>query len=345
MYKQDVIDKVRNTDMVDFLAAEYGWSIVKVGSCYSTKEHDSIRVRADRKHWYWNSREIGGVSVIDWLDKIEGMSFVETMKKMAGISYTSATIADHFTQDRGSTSFFDPNGIPLKTDSKYSHLFAYLTETRCISKDVVSTLVKEKRIYQDTRNNVVFTNRDEDGNIKFWSLRGTNTAKKYTKNAPGSENEYYGFTLDCNPNSNTVYVFEAPIDLLSHCTVADIKAKRSGAWREQNRIALLGVNDYALECYLQTHQNIETIKFCLDNDEAGITATEKHSKKYSELGYNIEHLFYNGSGKDMNEVLCSHVHRMQIKELAQKDTPKKVIPVENEQTSKNSKSEPYTMIK
>lgn len=349
MYNQDVVNKVRETDMVDFLAAEYNWSITRVSNCYSTEEHDSIMIRSDRRHWYWNSRGIGGVGVIDWLSKIEGLSFVQTMNKMVGKSYDTAVVSKRIEPNNNGNSYFDEGGIPQQTNGKFANLFAYLIQTRCISNNIVTDLVKEKRLYQDVKNNVVFTNLDEQGNIGFWSLRGTNTKVKYTMNAPGADNKYYGFTLNCNPDSDTVYVFEAPIDLLSHCTIADIKANKSGAWREQNRIALLGVNDYALECYLPMHPNIKTIKFCLDNDEAGIKATEKYSRKYSELGYHIEEIFYNGPGKDMNEVLCNHTQRIQMKKEA---APKQTVlsqeteseaEHEEEHTTKKMNSDRYIM--
>lgn len=43
----------------------------------------------------------------------------------------------------------------------------------------------------------------------------------------------------------------------------------------------------ALEQYLSDHQNVKTIVFCLDNDEAGRSATDKFLKKYSEQGFTV----------------------------------------------------------
>ena len=147
-------------------------------------------------------------------------------------------------------------------------------------------------------------------------MRGTNTEKKYTRIAPGTNNEYYGFVLDTNPESDTLYVFEAPIDLMSHCTIADIKSKEQGSWKAQNRIALLGVNDHALKCYLSKHSNIKTLKFCLDNDEAGRTATQKYMKEYYEKGYRTESITYKSPGKDINEILCNYYEKRKPKAKA-----------------------------
>lgn len=352
-YSQQEIDEVAQTDMVSFLSSTYGFHFRRKGNGYSCVEHSSLFINANRRWWYWNSKGVGGDNIFVWNKNIEHIGFKNTMMQILGKVFEESIIDDtpekSTNNQKDNHSHFDANGIPQQTEGKFANLFAYLIQTRCISKDVISELVKEKKIYQDTRKNIVFTNRDENGNIKFWCQRGTNPELKYTKNAPGSNNEYYGFTLNCNPDSDTVYVFEAPIDLLSHCTIADIRAKKSGAWREQNRIALLGVNDYALECYLPTHPNIKTIKFCLDNDEAGIKATEKYSRKYSELGYHIEKIFYNGPGKDMNEVLCNHIQRIQMKKEA---APKQTVlsqeteseaEHEEEHTTKKMNSDRYIM--
>lgn len=324
-YTKEQIDSVAQTDMVDFLASEYGWTIVKVGNCYSTKEHDSIRIRPDRKFWYWNSQKIGGKGLIEWLRKIENMDFKEIMSKMVGTIYPSAEIAEYSTENsinHGNTSYFDEKNIPQKTNGKYSNAFVYLTKTRCISAGVVSELMKSHRIYQDIKNNVVFVNPNEKGEVGFWCLRGTNTEKKFTRNMSGSNNPYYGFALDAQCECDTLYVFEAPIDLLSHCTIADIKYG-TGSWHNQHRIALCGVNDTAMRYYLSSHKNINTIKFCLDNDEAGRTATQKLMAKYYELGYRTQSISYKCPGKDINEMLCNYVNKTKQKSDIQTEPTEK----------------------
>ncbi|MDE7390743.1 MAG: DUF3991 and toprim domain-containing protein [Lachnospiraceae bacterium] len=228
--------------------------------------------------------------------------------------------------DRTQQEYFDEKQIPQKTETKYSNAFAYLTRSRCISGSIVSELMKTHRIYQDTRNNVVFVNPNEKGEVGFWCLRGTNTEKKFTRNMSGSNNPYYGFALDAHCECDTLYVFEAPIDLLSHCTIADIKYGE-GSWHNQHRIALCGVNDTALRYYLTSHKSITTIKFCLDNDDAGTTAADNLMTKYYELGYKIQLINYNNAPeKDINEMLCNYVNKNREKCTAQnskaKDTEK-----------------------
>ena len=50
------------------------------------------------------------------------------------------------------------------------------------------------------------------------------------------------------------------------------------------------------------------IKFCLDNDNAGITATQKLMKKYHDMGFHTQRIYYGiGIGKDLNEILCNYL--------------------------------------
>lgn len=314
-YTREQIESVNQTDMVDFLASEYGWKIVKVGNFYSTQEHDSIRIDSGRRLWTWNSKEIGGYGVFDWMEKIESQGFNPTMEKLLGNVYESANIIEYSTAHQATGNigtYFDKNNIPQRHSGKYSNVFAYLTKTRSISAEVVSELMKSNRIYQDTRKNAVFANLDENGEVGFWCLRGTNTEKKYTRNMPGSNNPYYGFAVDAKTECDTLYVFESPIDLLSHCTIADLKYGK-GSWHNLNRISLCGVNDTALKHYLSKHKNIRTIKFYLDNDETGCTATRKLMSKYYQQGYTTQSISYkNCSGKDIDEMLCNHIHKEKI---------------------------------
>ena len=166
-----------------------------------------------------------------------------------------------------------------------------MNKSRGISRVIIQELFREKKIYQEaSHNNVVFVNYNRDGKPTFWVARGTNTKYKFHGIAlhedPDNPKEFenYGFWLE-GVNKDTVYVFEAPIDLLSHATISVLHSNKPGAWKQHNRIALCGKHDVALEQYLKSHPNIRMINFVLDADEPGRIATEKLMKKYSKKGY------------------------------------------------------------
>lgn len=307
-YSKEDIERARNTDVMDFISTKYGVSFIRQGSYYRCKSDDmsSLIIGRDKKYWFWNSHNLKGKGVIDWLEQVEHLDFTKAVQEILGNTYTTAVIDDSYTAKKSDTAP-DFSKTPKKHyDRSYPAACAYLQNIRGISPNIVDELISAGKIYQDTHYNVVFANLDEQGKIAYWSLRGTHE-KKFQMNMPGSNNPYYGFEIDSKEPSEILYVFEAPIDLLSHCTIADIKFGQ-GSWQKHNRLALGGVNDAALESYLSRHIGIRTIKFCLDNDKAGITATEKLIKKYYDMGFQTQRIYYrNGIGKDLNEVLCNYL--------------------------------------
>ena len=113
-------------------------------------------------------------------------------------------------------------------------------------------------------------------------------------------------------NSDTLYVFEAPVDLLSHATIAK-RANRIRAdngleeynptsWNTVNRVSLSGVSSVGLEGFLERNPQVKNIVFALDNDETGRRAATNLEKVYIEKGFNCKKIVPR-MGKDWNEYL------------------------------------------
>ena len=64
-------------------------------------------------------------------------------------------------------------------------------------------------------------------------------------------------------------VFEAPIDLLSYITL------HMNDWQTQNYVACCGTAFAPVEQMLRTYPQIRQVYLCLDNDEAGHSASER----------------------------------------------------------------------
>ena len=93
-----------------------------------------------------------------------------------------------------------------------------------------------------------------------------------------------------------VYVFEAPIDLLSFISLYQKD------WRMHSYVALCGVAEHALLQLLSDVSQVKRIALCLDNDKAGIQARERIKQRLSERGYrDVFPLF--SQQKDWNEDL------------------------------------------
>lgn len=143
-------------------------------------------------------------------------------------------------------------------------------------------------------NNCIFCGYDETGQIKYAAMRSVNKDSKFRQDAVGSDKQY-GFTMD--GTSDELYVFEAPIDAMSHATLFKLEGLDRKA---DSRIAMGGLSDLSLEHYLKTHPNIKKIHFCLDNDEAGKNriygvydeekgkyTIDSYKKKYENKGYAV----------------------------------------------------------
>ncbi len=294
-----------STDLVSYLESK-GYQFKKVGTSYKpivrspySGDMSSLSIFENRKGWKrWSTGEHGG-DAISFLQVNMGMSFQEAVQELtSGQTFALPPISSAPTHK--SIPEEKVLELPKKCEGKYSRAFAYLNKTRCIDSNIIAAMISEKKIYQDERNNVVFVGYNEDGKAAFACIRGTNTNIQYRGDCEGSDKRY-AFSMDGKGSSGKLYVFEAPIDLLSHATMANIITKKPEAWQVHSRISLAGTSDVALEHYLKSHSEVKEIHFVLDNDPKGRLWADTYTKKYAELGYKtVNHVLKH---KDMNKEL------------------------------------------
>lgn len=154
--------------------------------------------------------------------------------------------------------------LPPRCESN-ERIISYLTEERKLPKDLVEEFIASGLIYEDAKHhNVVFVGKDINGISRYAHCRGT--VDKFRMSVAGSDKSY-GF---CYRGKVTeLYVFEAPIDMLSHI------ALYPAGWRERSYLSLGGVSSKALERFLSECKDIESVFIATDNDEAGNNAAEK----------------------------------------------------------------------
>ena len=134
-----------------------------------------------------------------------------------------------------------------------------------VNNSYISPLVKSgvfERI--SCVNNCVFCGFDENREMKYAAMRSVNQNSSFRQDAIGSDKQY-GFCMEST--GDDVFVFEAPIDAMSHATLYKLEGLD---WKKDSRICLGGVSELALDQYLKTHPGTKNIHFCLDNDKAGI---------------------------------------------------------------------------
>lgn len=296
-FNKEQYDYAEKVNLVEFLKRR-GYFLISVGSEYTLKEHDSIRISTNK--WYWHSKGKGG-SPIQFLMEYEKLDLVSAILELCENNKITKNMYKESTRKLSKELPKEVNKkkieLPEKNDNN-KRLFAYLTQTRCIDSEIISKLVKENLIYEDKNHNVIFVGKDNKDEIKYATKRGTSTYKKYQGEVKNSDKKY-GFNIKSSVNSNKLYLFESPIDLISHMNLTKIMT--SVDYKKQNRLSLGGVSDRALENYLLDNKHIREIIVCLDNDLAGWEGGEKIYNKYKD-SYKVD-VRLAEFGKDYNDFL------------------------------------------
>ncbi len=300
---RNIIEQIKENISIIEYAKSMGFTVKKVGSSYTLKEHDSVRIHESKNRFVQNSTGIKG-SIIDFVMQFESIDKNTALNKLSEMLGTNKFITTRKTIQKEDTvaQFI----MPPPTTSKYSRAFAYLNKTRKIDSNIISNLMHDKKIYQDDKNNVVFVGFDENKKPTYASVRSTATGVNFKGDVKGSQKKY-GFDISFKDNVQ-LYVFESPIDALSHATIVNIHLDDKNAYKLHNRLSLGGLDDKALETYLKNNSQIKIIGFCLDNDKNssknhGQDAAKVFKSKYEEKGYIVK--CFCPKNKDFNEDLIN----------------------------------------
>lgn len=306
-FTEEELKIAKSVDLCD-VAASLGYTVRKIGRYHTLKEMDSIRIY-DRKSWYrWSMAMEGGNnggSQIDFLIVFAGMDIKDAvfwLLDFAGYcrteNYSKVEARKQNNLKHITSNIVEEKKefvLPMSSGSN-SFLYAYLIEDRCIDKSVVDFFVQKKLIYESRGyHNIVFLGNDKNGVTKFASQRGVfdKSGRPFKCDVAGNDKNF-GFNV-VNDDSHELYVFEAAIDMMSYMDLYDDF--------ESNKLALGMLHDAPIVTFLKEHPQITTIKFCLDNDGPGRTATEKLMAKYQALKYNVEDFSSPLGYKDYNEWL------------------------------------------
>ena len=185
--------------------------------------------------------------------------------------------------------------------------FAYLIKHRCLDCEVLSAFAREKLIYESLEkskdgenefHNAIFVGCDENGVARHAHKRGIYSEGKSYKGNIDSSNPCYSFNR--KGTSDRLYVFEAPIDMLSF-----ISMYKNSDWQQHSYVALCGLSEQAMLKQLDNNPNLTTVVLCLDNDSAGQKAADKFEKLLTEREIGVTRLL--PTLKDFNEDLQAQV--------------------------------------
>lgn len=250
-YTQEQINRANQVNLEQFLRSQ-GEELIQSGREYRWKNHDSLTVKGNK--WFRHSQSKGGYP-IDFVMEFYNKTFPEAMQMLIGEEAIEIAV-----ESIPKAEF----KLPLRCNFN-ERIIKYLTEERKLPKDLVEEFIADGLIYEDAmHHNVMFVGKDINGIPRYAHCRGT--SDKFRMDVIGSDKSF-GFCY--RGKGNELFVFEAPIDLLSHI------ALYPAGWREHSYLSLGGVSPKALERFLSERKNIESIYIATDNDEAGNNAAEK----------------------------------------------------------------------
>lgn len=185
----------RETDLPDLLSY-LGYSVQRIGSYYTTKEMDSIRIK-DRRTWRRYSEQTGG-DAITFVQHFCGKSFPEAVNYLLaynGRARDSPAARPRVSAQKEKTPFVLP---PPNEDNR--RVYAYLRK-RGIASQVINGFIQAGLLYEDAQyHNCVFIGRDGVGQPVFANKRGTydREGAGFKGDVPGS-NKAVAFRLFCDP--------------------------------------------------------------------------------------------------------------------------------------------------
>lgn len=266
-FSKEEIEKAGSADLVSLLENK-GETLKREGKSYAWSDNGQ-KVSITGNRWFHQYERVGG-NAIDFVKRYFNKSFIEAV--------------DFLLDGRGGELILSQAKprvkIPFKLPPKDNDNIAmrnYLEAVRGIYPEVIDDFEDVGLIYQSSNKgykNVVFVGIDENAIPKHACMRGINGN---FKGNPSSSDEEYSFHW--NGTSDEVYLFEAPIDMLSFICMND------NEWQEHTYIAACCVGDRPLMKCLQNNPNIRKIHLCFDNDEAGQNAVKRILDKFKFNDY------------------------------------------------------------
>lgn len=251
--------------------------------------HDSITIRGST--WFDHKNQTGG-GAIKFMQYHYGMDFPTAVQELLGQRVTSlSSVPMKSTKQSEKQKDFR---LPEANDNMH-RVFAYLIKQRFIAAEVITHFARRKLLYEDKEHhNAVFVGADENGVPRQAHKRGTTTfGKSFRQTVEGSDTRY---SFAHFGESKKLFVFEAPIDMLSYLTL------HPENWHEHSYIAMNGVYENAVLTALKGHSNLSEIVICTDNDVGGIDAADRLKDVLRENNYeNISRVA--PKNKDFNEDL------------------------------------------
>lgn len=285
-FTEEEKERAASADLEEFLRRR-GEQLLPSGREKRLASDHSVTIRGCE--WYDHEEHEGG-NAISFVRRHYNLSYPEAMEELLG-------------RKGGQTySVAQRPGIPPKpfelpeANQEMRRVFAYLVKQRHLDRGIVAHFARARLLYEDMRyHNCVFVGRDDRGVPRHAHKRSCNSSgKSFRQNVEGSDSRYSFHHIGTD---GRLFVFEAPIDLLSYITMYP------ESWQTHSYVACCGTSAVPALATLERLPFPEEVFLCLDNDQAGETGSLRMAGQIAErFGIASNRLL--PKHKDWNDDLC-----------------------------------------
>lgn len=272
-----ICQRIRDNIPLQDYAASRGFQLERKGKYYkivgekNNNDFSSVMINSETNRYKHYSIDKTPRSVIDFVMELDGCdqaTAINTLKPLIDTyDLESASVIERSSTPK-KERYNKPLTLPERADT-IKNVYAYLTKTRCINKDIVDHFIYNDNLYQDNHNNCVFVRYDRQGNPTFCSKRGTNTYKSFMWEDPSND---YNHCFFIDNGADTLVVNEAMIDTMSVMSIMEDCGRQINDYSYVN---LSGTPKWeAVITILNENPLIKNVILACDNDNAGFTAMD-----------------------------------------------------------------------
>lgn len=282
-FSQEQREQARQTDLAAFLHSQ-GETLRRSGSEQEWRDGgQKVTIRGNL--WFHQYDRVGG-DAVDFVRRFYHKTYPEAVAFLLGSSGGQLVLSPPVPKDTV------PFVLPPRSGTM-RRVYGYLLRHRGIDREVLDAFVQRGMLYESGGyHNAVFVGLDPQGQPRHAHKRGTISESAYKGNVPGSRPEY---SFHWMGTGSRLYLFEAPIDLLSFLSL------HPDNWQRHSYAAACSVSDKVLFQCLKDNPNIRQVFLCLDSDAPGQAAARRIATKLAQQGIQNEILV--PTHKDWNEDL------------------------------------------
>ena len=287
-FSREDVDRASQTNLEEFLRRR-GEMLKRSGSEWQWGE-GSNKVTVRENEWFHQYELVGG-DAIAFVRRWYNLNFPEAVTFLLKEQNASVPEPLERAEYKKRAKQKKPFALP-PAHSDMRRVYGYLLNRRFIDREVITFFTRQKMLYEDAAyHNAVFVGYDESGVARHAHKRSTYSDSDFKGNVDSSQPEYSFHWIG---GSDRLYVFEAPIDLLSYLTL------HSDGWQKHSYVALCCAGLQAAVYQAQQNAYVREVIVCTDYDEAGIEAYYRIREALAETS-RITVLREHSCYKDWNE--------------------------------------------